>query len=74
VVRGLFLDIDNADAGFSQKTAQDSLVARARASFTKTAFTASCEKQGTAIPTNDIWIAALVLRRSLVLCAREVHF
>jgi tRNA(fMet)-specific endonuclease VapC len=31
-------------------------------------------KQGTPIPTNDMWIAALVLQHSLVLCARDVHF
>ncbi|MFZ1937586.1 MAG: type II toxin-antitoxin system VapC family toxin [Terracidiphilus sp.] len=31
-------------------------------------------KQGTPIPTNDMWIAALVLQYSLVLCARDAHF
>jgi tRNA(fMet)-specific endonuclease VapC len=31
-------------------------------------------KQGTPIPTNDIWIAALVLQHSLVLLARDTHF
>jgi len=31
-------------------------------------------KQGTPIPTNDMWIAALVLEHSLVLCARDTHF
>ena len=31
-------------------------------------------KQGTPIPTNDIWIAALVLEHSLVLLARDTHF
>ena len=31
-------------------------------------------KQGTPIPTNDMWIAALVLQHSLVLCARDSHF
>ena len=30
--------------------------------------------QGTPIPTNDLWIAALVLQHSLVLCARDRHF
>jgi len=30
--------------------------------------------QGTPIPTNDMWIAALVLEHSLVLCARGAHF
>jgi tRNA(fMet)-specific endonuclease VapC len=31
-------------------------------------------KQGTPIPTNDMWIAALVLEHSLLLCARDAHF
>ena len=31
-------------------------------------------KQGTAIPTNDMWIAALTLQHSLTLCARDIHF
>ena len=31
-------------------------------------------KQGTPIPTNDMWISALVLEHSLVLCARDAHF
>jgi tRNA(fMet)-specific endonuclease VapC len=31
-------------------------------------------KQGTPIPTNDMWIAALVLQHSLILFARDVHF
>ncbi len=31
-------------------------------------------KQGTPIPTNDMWIAALVLQHSLILLARDVHF
>jgi tRNA(fMet)-specific endonuclease VapC len=31
-------------------------------------------KQGTPIPTNDMWIAALVLQHSLALFARDAHF
>jgi tRNA(fMet)-specific endonuclease VapC len=31
-------------------------------------------KQGTPIPINDMWIAALVLQPSLVLFARDTHF
>src|ERR1700756_2418425 len=30
--------------------------------------------QGTPIPTNDMWIASLVVQHSLVLFARDVHF
>ena len=31
-------------------------------------------KQGTPIPTNDMWIAAVVMQHSLVLFARDTHF
>ncbi len=31
-------------------------------------------KQGTPIPTIDMWIAALVLQHSLTLCDRDRHF
>ena len=31
-------------------------------------------KQGTPMPTNDVWIAALVLQHSLVLYDRDTHF
>ncbi len=31
-------------------------------------------QQGTPIPTNDLWIAALVLQHSLALCDRDRHF
>ena len=31
-------------------------------------------RQGTPIPTNDMWIAALVLQHNLVLAARDSHF
>lgn len=31
-------------------------------------------KQGTPIPTNDMWLAALVLQHNLVLHARDAHF
>jgi tRNA(fMet)-specific endonuclease VapC len=31
-------------------------------------------KQGTPIPTNDMWIAALILQYSLALFARDIHF
>lgn len=31
-------------------------------------------RQGTPIPTNDIWIAALVVEHDLILCARDRHF
>lgn len=31
-------------------------------------------KQGTPIPTNDIWIAALAMEHSLVIYTRDTHF
>ncbi|MEO7362924.1 MAG: type II toxin-antitoxin system VapC family toxin [Gemmatimonadaceae bacterium] len=31
-------------------------------------------QQGTPIPTNDIWIAALTIQHGLVLYARDAHF
>lgn len=31
-------------------------------------------RQGTPIPTNDIWIAALVVQHELILFARDRHF
>jgi tRNA(fMet)-specific endonuclease VapC len=31
-------------------------------------------RQGTPIPTNDIWIAALALQHDLVLCSRDRQF
>lgn len=30
--------------------------------------------QGTPIPTNDMWISALVVQHGLLLCARDQHF
>jgi tRNA(fMet)-specific endonuclease VapC len=35
---------------------------------------AQLKRQGTPIPTNDMWIAALVLQHGLVLHARDQHF
>jgi predicted nucleic acid-binding protein len=31
-------------------------------------------QQGTPIPTNDLWIAALAVQHGLTLCARDQHF
>lgn len=31
-------------------------------------------EQGTPIPTNDLWIAALVVEHALTLCSRDPHF
>jgi len=31
-------------------------------------------QQGTPIPTNDLWIAALALQHDLTLCTKDAHF
>ena len=31
-------------------------------------------RQGTPIPTNDLWIAALVVERNIILYTRDAHF
>ena len=31
-------------------------------------------RQGTPIPTNDMWIAALAFQHDLALCSRDAHF
>jgi tRNA(fMet)-specific endonuclease VapC len=30
--------------------------------------------QGTPVPTNDLWIAAMVIEHELTLCTRDTHF
>lgn len=35
---------------------------------------AQLRAQGTPIPTNDLWIAALVVQHDLQLCSRDAHF
>ena len=35
---------------------------------------AQLRRQGTPIPTNDLWIAALSLQYDLILCTRDEHF
>lgn len=35
---------------------------------------AQLRRQGTPIPTNDIWIAALALQHNLALLSRDAHF
>jgi len=31
-------------------------------------------QQGTPVPTNDLWFAALTIQHELVLCTRDAHF
>jgi tRNA(fMet)-specific endonuclease VapC len=35
---------------------------------------AQLRRQGTPIPTNDLWIAALALQHDLILCTKDEHF
>ena len=35
---------------------------------------AQLRRQGTPIPTNDIWIAAVVIQHGISLCSRDKHF
>lgn len=35
---------------------------------------AQLRRQGTPIPTNDLWIAALVIQHDLLLYSRDIHF
>lgn len=35
---------------------------------------ARLRRNGTPIPTNDLWIAALAIQHSLPLCSRDAHF
>ena len=35
---------------------------------------AQLRRQGTAIPTNDLWIAALTVQHGLTLCTSDAHF
>ena len=35
---------------------------------------ADCRRRGTPIPTNDLWIAALVRQHGLALYSRDAHF
>jgi predicted nucleic acid-binding protein len=41
---------------------------------TPVAIVSSLNEDGTPIPTNDLWIAALVLQHDLVLCTSDSHF
>jgi predicted nucleic acid-binding protein len=46
----------------------------ANSAAARTALFAQLRRQGTPVPTNDLWIAALVLQHDLVLCTSDTHF
>ena len=52
----------------------DVLFADEQTTFHYAAVYQQLRRQGTPIPTNDMWIAALVLQHNLVLHARDRHF
>ena len=52
----------------------DVLYADARTTQVYAEVFAQLREQGTPIPTNDIWIAALAIQHTLPLCSRDRHF
>ena len=59
---------------FLQKDGVDVLFADEQTTFHYAAVYRQLRRQGTPIPANDMWIAALVLQHNLVLHARDRHF
>jgi tRNA(fMet)-specific endonuclease VapC len=59
---------------FLDKRGVNALLADEQTTVFYAAVFAQLRRQGTPIPTNDIWIAALVLQHGLVLHARDQHF
>ena len=52
----------------------ENLFADEQTTFHYAAVYKQLRKQGTPIPTNDMWIAAMVLQHELGLCSRDQHF
>jgi len=59
---------------FLMKKAVDPLFADEQTTHHYAAVYRQLRRQGTPIPTNDMWIAALALQHNLVLAARDAHF
>jgi tRNA(fMet)-specific endonuclease VapC len=59
---------------FLQKPGVEVLLPDEHTTFHYAAVFAQLRRQGTPIPTNDMWIAALVLQHGLALHARDRHF
>ena len=59
---------------FMLKTGVRVLFADDQTTYHYAAIFRQLRKQGTPIPTNDMWLAALVLQHNLVLHARDKHF
>jgi len=60
--------------GFLQKPRVDVLFADEVTTHFYASIYADLQRSGTPIPTNDIWIAALVIQHDLVLFSRDRHF
>jgi tRNA(fMet)-specific endonuclease VapC len=59
---------------FLMKDDVDILFADEQTTYHYASAYAQLRRQGTPIPTNDLWIAALVLQHDLALCSRDRHF
>jgi tRNA(fMet)-specific endonuclease VapC len=59
---------------FLQKEGVDVVCADEQTTHHYASVFAQLRRQGTPIPTNDMWIAALALQHDLVLCTRDRHF
>ena len=59
---------------FLQKDGVRVLFADEQTTYHYAAVFRQLRRQGTPIPTNDMWVAALVLQHNLVLHARDAHF
>lgn len=59
---------------FLQKPGVEVLFADEQTTFHYASLFAQLRRQGTPVPTNDLWIAALVRQHGLVLHARDRHF
>jgi tRNA(fMet)-specific endonuclease VapC len=59
---------------FLQKPYVEVLLPSEATAQTYAALYRQLRRQGTPIPTNDLWIAAMVVERSLTLYSRDAHF
>ena len=67
-------DNERALRRFLQKDGVHLLLADEQTTFHYASVFRHLRERGTPIPTNDMWIAALVLEHNLVLHARDEHF
>jgi len=72
-----FIVIAELRAGFSLGTKgpqNERVLARFLALPDVTVLHSTDAMQGTPVPTNDLWIAAIVVEHELTLCTRDAHF